>query len=257
MHVACQCGEFLREFRFSRKRQARVTTVEGDRHDRDIQAKEFLQPYAVQGLFIWCSCHPYVPYHCPNNCHNNINYPRPTFYDSTFSLPLSHSMMMSSSRLRCFLMPSRRMFSSTRPFRSTTFSGPTPPRLPEAEQKTYENLQRSSRGAFSTPNPNSSLEQESTSQESQPQRKGPQIDPSSHGEVQRVSGEEGSVAGNNSKVRATGEGDELHPDVRRGAQPEFEGEINPKTGEVGGPKNEPLRWGGKADWSYNGRVTDF
>jgi hypothetical protein len=26
---------------------------------------------------------------------------------------------------------------------------------------------------------------------------------------------------------------------------------------VGGPKNEPLRWGEKGDWSYNGRVTDF
>ncbi|KAG9384218.1 hypothetical protein PtrSN002B_005058 [Pyrenophora tritici-repentis] len=26
-----------------------------------------------------------------------------------------------------------------------------------------------------------------------------------------------------------------------GAPPEFEGDVNPKTGEVGGPKNEPLR----------------
>jgi hypothetical protein len=26
---------------------------------------------------------------------------------------------------------------------------------------------------------------------------------------------------------------------------------------VGGPKNEPLRWGEQGDWSYNGRVTDF
>jgi hypothetical protein len=48
--------------------------------------------------------------------------------------------------------------------------------------------------------------------------------------------------------------------MRRGAPPEFEGDVNPKTGEVGGPKNEPLRWGSDAtrgDWSYNGRVTDF
>lgn len=43
----------------------------------------------------------------------------------------------------------------------------------------------------------------------------------------------------------------------RGAPPEFQGDTNPKTGEVGGPKNEPLRWGGAGDWSYNGRVTDF
>lgn len=46
----------------------------------------------------------------------------------------------------------------------------------------------------------------------------------------------------------------LHPDIRRGAPPEFEGDTNPKTGEVGGPKNDPLRHG---DYSYNGRVTDF
>lgn len=36
--------------------------------------------------------------------------------------------------------------------------------------------------------------------------------------------------------------------------PEFEGEVNPKTGEVGGPKQDPLKHN---DWSYNGRVTDF
>ncbi|KAF2460365.1 hypothetical protein BDY21DRAFT_262909, partial [Lineolata rhizophorae] len=56
---------------------------------------------------------------------------------------------------------------------------------------------------------------------------------------------------------AEAEGAELHPHVRRGARPEFVGERNPKTGEVGGPKNEPLRWGSAGDWSYNGRVTDF
>jgi len=61
----------------------------------------------------------------------------------------------------------------------------------------------------------------------------------------------------NAKVQADGDGEELHPDIRRGVKPEFEGERNPKTGEVGGPKNEPLRWGGGVDWSYNGRVTDF
>lgn len=55
-------------------------------------------------------------------------------------------------------------------------------------------------------------------------------------------------------------------DVARGAEedpffqnakPEFEGDVNPKTGETGGPKTEPLKWGSKGDWSFNGRVTDF
>jgi hypothetical protein len=49
----------------------------------------------------------------------------------------------------------------------------------------------------------------------------------------------------------------LHPDARKGAAPEFAGDVNPKTGEVGGPKNEPLRWGAGGDWSFNGRATDF
>lgn len=49
--------------------------------------------------------------------------------------------------------------------------------------------------------------------------------------------------------------EDVNPGLFRGAKPEFDGEVNPKTGEVGGPKNDPLRW--KGDWSYNGRVTDF
>lgn len=35
---------------------------------------------------------------------------------------------------------------------------------------------------------------------------------------------------------------------------EFEGDTNPKTGEVNGPKQDPIRHG---DWSFNGKVTDF
>ena len=59
------------------------------------------------------------------------------------------------------------------------------------------------------------------------------------------------------EISARGKGEELHPNVRRGAPPEFKGDRNPKTGEVGGPRNEPLRWGAAGEWSYNGRTTDF
>ncbi|KAF8320689.1 hypothetical protein DL93DRAFT_2044500, partial [Clavulina sp. PMI_390] len=48
---------------------------------------------------------------------------------------------------------------------------------------------------------------------------------------------------------------ELHPDARKKPQPEFEGEVNPVTGERGGPKREPVRPG--SDWSFGGKVTDF
>lgn len=98
-------------------------------------------------------------------------------------------------------------------------NAPAPPRLPKEEQEIFEDLQRRSTGAFSTPQINQS----------------PQ----------------------STEVKAEGTGEELHPDAPKGVKPEFEGEKNPKTGEVGGPKNEPLRWGSGGDWSYGGRVTDF
>ena len=40
---------------------------------------------------------------------------------------------------------------------------------------------------------------------------------------------------------------EYHPDIRRGPKPDFEGDRNPKTGETGGPKTEPVKWN---DWSF-------
>lgn len=38
--------------------------------------------------------------------------------------------------------------------------------------------------------------------------------------------------------------------------PEFEGDVNPDTGEVNGPKQDPLKHG-HGEWSFNGRTTDF
>ncbi|EIN11919.1 hypothetical protein PUNSTDRAFT_119119 [Punctularia strigosozonata HHB-11173 SS5] len=51
----------------------------------------------------------------------------------------------------------------------------------------------------------------------------------------------------------------LHPDARRPVAPEFIGDVNPVTGEQGGPKNEPVhRWReDEGDWSFKGRVSDF
>ena len=46
-----------------------------------------------------------------------------------------------------------------------------------------------------------------------------------------------------------------HPDARKLKHQEFKGERNPVTGEVNGPKTDPLKY--KTDWSYGGRVTDF
>ncbi|GIJ88890.1 putative mitochondrial protein, conserved [Aspergillus pseudoviridinutans] len=108
--------------------------------------------------------------------------------------------------------------------------GPAPPRLPKEEQELFEELQRRSTGAFSTP------------------RAPPKVNQSPHSQP---------AAEEKPEFKATDKGEELHPDLRHSLKPEFEGEKNPKTGEVGGPKNEPLRWGAEGDWSYGGRVTDF
>ena len=154
------------------------------------------------------------------------------------------------------LATSRSLSTSSHVRASPPFAtGPAPPRLPEEEQKRYEQLQRASTGAFSTPRPSIVVNQSPGSTGSQQPR--PQINQSPHAEDTAPSSADKDIAAINARVQATGDGEELHPDVRRGVKPEFEGDRNPKTGEIGGPKNEPLRWGGDVDWSYNGRVTDF
>ncbi|KAF2016859.1 DUF1674-domain-containing protein [Aaosphaeria arxii CBS 175.79] len=125
-------------------------------------------------------------------------------------------------------------------------SGPSPPRLPKEEQELFEKLQRQSTGAFSNPQPSTPSSSSSTTTSPRFQIN---QSPDSDSTPEQIEAEPGVVE--------VEEGDELHPHMRRGAPPEFEGDVNPKTGEVGGPKNEPLRWGSAGDWSFNGRVTDF
>jgi Protein of unknown function (DUF1674) len=174
------------------------------------------------------------------------------------------------------ILSSRRLF-STSSVRTGFATGPAPPRLPPKEQEEFERLQRNSTGAFSTPRPSVTVNQRSLPSEAPAQslpqinqspasmtRTPPQINqsPASQSDTKAspVPADDIEIVAVNARVKATGEGEELHPDIRRGAKPEFEGDVNPVTGEVGGPKNEPLRWGStgeRGDWSYNGRVTDF
>ncbi|KAF8973213.1 hypothetical protein BDZ97DRAFT_1780137 [Flammula alnicola] len=52
----------------------------------------------------------------------------------------------------------------------------------------------------------------------------------------------------------------VHPDAREPISSEFEGDVNPTTGEKGGPKREPINRSGAdpgGDWSFKGRVSDF
>ncbi|KAI1287175.1 hypothetical protein F5Y03DRAFT_380549 [Xylaria venustula] len=124
---------------------------------------------------------------------------------------------------------------------------PSPPRLSPEEQAEFERLQRTANtqegfNATSTPDftiattPSSSSTNSSTiSSGAQPETPALSSNANTNGEANTA----------------------MSTPLRKGAPPEFEGEVNPRTGEVGGPKNEPLRWGAKGDYSFNGRVTDF
>ncbi|KFH42764.1 hypothetical protein ACRE_064580 [Hapsidospora chrysogenum ATCC 11550] len=122
-------------------------------------------------------------------------------------------------RLLPHLRPLKPTLLLLRPY-SSLRPRPAPPKLPAEQQAEFERLQRSAAvSAAFQPTP-------------EEQQKTPN--------------------NNNNK-----EEEDVNQGLFRGAKPEFEGDKNPKTGEVGGPKNEPLRWGASGDWSYNGRVTDF
>ncbi|EGX88531.1 FMP21-like protein [Cordyceps militaris CM01] len=113
-------------------------------------------------------------------------------------------------------------FAARRHASSTNFgTAPAPPKLPAKEQAEFERLQRAA----------------AVSSAFQPDAAPP-------AETSR------SVAAADAELDTRG-------GLYRGARPEFDGDRNPRTGEVGGPKNEPLRWGSAGDWSYNGKVTDF
>lgn len=125
---------------------------------------------------------------------------------------------------------------------SSTFrGGPAPPRLPPALQAEFERLQRVANT------------QEGFNPESTPA--------SLHDPVHELAP---APAADPVTLAAAAAADGTTEDaglpsqpLRKGAPPEFEGDVNPRTGEVGGPKNEPLRWGANGDYSFNGRVTDF
>ncbi|KAF5094594.1 hypothetical protein D0Z00_003478 [Geotrichum galactomycetum] len=98
---------------------------------------------------------------------------------------------------------------------------PAPPRLPKKEQEEFERLQREANttNAFQSVNEDADIVEE------------PIL----------------------SKESVKTLDFHYHPEYRH-IKPDFEGEKNPVTGEIGGPKQDPLRHG---DYSFNGRVTDF
>ncbi|POS71775.1 DUF1674 domain-containing protein [Diaporthe helianthi] len=135
-----------------------------------------------------------------------------------------------------------------RPYSSSAFQqGPSPPRLPPEQQAEFERLQRAVADRLADPTP---LPHE--------QQQQPSVSPASTSRHSTTPDSATATTATSTPPPTLPQVDETTTGgVWRGAPPEFDGDKNPKTGEVGGPKTEPLRWGSAGDWSYNGRVTDF
>lgn len=128
---------------------------------------------------------------------------------------------------------------------STFAPRPSPPKLPAAQQAEFERLQRAAAvsSAFQQP-PAAAAAPATAAATATPPVTPPVTQQPRH-------------ATDAARPAQDDDADRVNRGLFRGAPPEFRGDVNPKTGEVGGPKNEPLRWGGVGDWSYNGRVADF
>lgn len=100
---------------------------------------------------------------------------------------------------------------------------PGPPKLPKEEQEEFEELQRIANSQDAIESYNRQVSEDSTRESL------------------------------NNPILTKNDIGGFSPEFKR-TIPEFEGNVNPETGEVNGPKQNPLKHG---DYSFNGRVTDF
>ncbi|ODQ64863.1 DUF1674-domain-containing protein [Nadsonia fulvescens var. elongata DSM 6958] len=123
---------------------------------------------------------------------------------------------------------------STRFYSADFGSFSAPPRLPKEEQEEFERLQKqaNTQVAFEI------FEDQTAKLEG---KKNVDDEDLSLRDPILLKSEEGAAAL------------QFHPEFRK-SNDEFVGDKNPITGEIGGPKQDPLRHG---DYSFNGRCTDF
>lgn len=119
---------------------------------------------------------------------------------------------------------------------------PGPPPLPPKEQAEFEKLQREAAVSSAFQQYNEVLAEGSEEDVAELNEKLAKAGPNIEGAAAEVLSE---------KQQET----LLHPDFHySNIKPDFDGDTNPQTGEVGGPKQDPLRHG---DYAFNCRVTDF
>ncbi|KAK9473212.1 uncharacterized protein V1510DRAFT_415428 [Dipodascopsis tothii] len=130
-----------------------------------------------------------------------------------------------------------RVASGVRRFADQSFMAPRPSplRLPKEDQEEFERLQQEANenvGAFSVQD----------------------VDVNASPSAQKSAADMLAQIKRANGVTETPADAGMHPDYRGRTIAEFEGDRNPVTGEIGGPKQDPLKHG---DYSFNGRVTDF
>ncbi|CAO1624919.1 unnamed protein product [Parajaminaea phylloscopi] len=139
--------------------------------------------------------------------------------------------------------------------RNSPFERPGPPSLPREQQKEFDRLikERGNQLQFKRPDPQSSRQAaDSTTGTTSAAAAG-----SGAGAGATVS----SSSSNASRTQSASasapsiSGSDVHPNARKPPPPDFQGDENPLTGEVGGPKKDPLQW--EREWTYGGRATDF
>lgn len=127
-----------------------------------------------------------------------------------------------------------RVFCGSVRFYSAKFSTeytPSPPKLPKEEQEEFEKLQQIAKSQAAIDEYNSQFEEDDALKTN-------------------LSNTAKSIRPENDMKTDIGG---FIPQYFK-TIPEFEGDVNPVTGERGGPKQDPLKHN---DWSFNGRVTDF
>lgn len=133
-------------------------------------------------------------------------YIQPCFNMMNRLITLRSTLPRSLSNISSF----RTISTSTLKFSQPTFNKPGPPLLSRTEQKDFDELQR-------------------------------KVNAPAKGETaEYTQGEDGGII---MSKNVTEEKLTMHPDFRTKPSPEFEGATNPVTGEVGGSKVEPLRYG--------------
>ncbi|WLF77000.1 hypothetical protein PVL30_000708 [Lodderomyces elongisporus] len=132
-----------------------------------------------------------------------------------------------------------------------------PPKLPKEEQEEFERLQQRAQTQIAIEEYNDQIRAQQAAQV-QAQEEAAQVENTNAAANHKVN-ESGNENENENErpppvVNPSGDSD-IGSFAYLKIIPEFEGDVNPKTGERGGPKQDPLRNG--EEWTYNGRTIDF